>query len=105
MHPAVKLLIGIILLVVPLGLYAQEFMYGDNFLNNIFNLSGGYELHLRASLWTVLQGIIPPFLIVVGLFIIWLELDEWRIEKELKEEEKKEKKGKKKEKEEKKEEE
>jgi flagellar biosynthesis component FlhA len=64
-----------------------------------------YELHLRASLWTMLQGVIPPFVLVVGLFIIWLELDEWRIEKELKEEEKKEKKGKKKEKEEEKEEE
>jgi flagellar biosynthesis component FlhA len=64
-----------------------------------------YEIHLRASLWTVLQGIIPPFVLVIGLFIIWLELDEWRIEKELKEEEKKEKKGKKKEKEEEKKEE
>ncbi|MDI6825750.1 MAG: hypothetical protein QMD36_00970 [Candidatus Aenigmarchaeota archaeon] len=92
MHPAVKLLIGIILLVIPLGLYAYEFMYpGAHFFQGT-----PYELHLRASLWTVLQGIIPPFVLVVGLFIIWLELDEWRIEKELKMEEKKEKKGKKK---------
>ncbi len=93
MHPAIKLFIGIILLVVPLGMYAYEFMYpGAHFLQGT-----PYEIHLRASLWTVLQGIIPPFVLVVGLFIIWLELDEWRIEKELKEEEKKEKKGKKKE--------
>jgi len=98
MHPAIKLLIGIILLVVPLGLYAYEFMYGQQFMIL------GAHVYLLKSLWTVLQGIIPPFLIVVGLFIIWLELDEWRIEKELKEEEKKEKKGKKKEKEEKEEE-
>jgi len=93
MHPAVKLLIGIILLVVPLGLYAYEFMYpGTHFFQG-----APYELHLRASLWTVLQGIIPPFVLVVGLFIIWLELDEWKIERELKTEEKKEKRGRKKE--------
>jgi len=84
MHPLVKLIIGVILLVLPLGLYAYELMnpgasiYGD--------------INLVRSLYIVLQGIIPPFLIVMGLFIIWLELDEWRIEKELKSEEKKEKK-------------
>jgi len=93
MHPAVKLLIGIILLVVPLGLYAYEFMYpGTHFFQGT-----PYELHLRASLWAVLQGIIPPFVLVVGLFIIWLELDEWKIERELKTEEKKEKRVRKKE--------
>lgn len=93
MHPAVKLLIGIILLVVPLGLYAYEFMYpGTHFFQG-----APYELHLRASLWTVLQGTIPPFVLVVGLFIIWLELDEWKIERELKTEEKKEKRVRKKE--------
>lgn len=91
MHPLTKLLIGVILLLVPLGLYAYEFMYGT------YLFSGArYELHLLRSLWTVLQGTIPPFLIVIGLFIIWLELDEWRIEKELKAEEKKAKRRRKK---------
>ena len=90
MHPAGKLLIGVILLVVPLGLYAYEFMYEP------LTVPGtGISLHLLRSLWTVLQGIIPPFLIVIGLFIIWLELDEWRIERELKMEEKKAKRKKK----------
>jgi len=89
MHPLAKLLIGIILLIVPLGLYAYEFMYGAQF--SIL----GVNLNLLRALWTVLQGMIPPFLIVIGLFIIWLELDEWRIEKELKAEEKKAKKKKK----------
>jgi uncharacterized membrane protein len=89
MHTAIKLLIGIILLVVPLGFYAYEFMYGEQF--SLF----GVRIHLLKSLLTVLQGIIPPFLIVIGLFIIWLELDEWRIEKELRAEEKKRKKKKK----------
>jgi len=91
MHPAIKMLIGIIFLIVPLGLYAYEFMYGEHF--SIL----GINVYLLKSLWTVLQGIIPPFFIVIGVFIIWLELDEWKIEKELKTEEKKEKKSKKKE--------
>jgi hypothetical protein len=83
------MLIGIILLVVPLGFYAYEFMgYGQ------FSILG-IRIYLLKSFWTVLQGIIPPFVILIGLFIIWLELDEWRIEKELKTEEKKEKKKKK----------
>ena len=83
MHPAIKMLIGFIFLIVPLALYAYEFMYGQNF--SIL----GVNLYLLKSLWTVIQGIIPPIIIVMGIFIIWLELDEWRIEKELKMEEKK----------------
>jgi predicted tellurium resistance membrane protein TerC len=91
MHPLAKLLIGIVLLLVPLGLYAYEYTVGAIYP----------RVNLLSSLWTVIQGIIPPFLMVIGLFIIWLELDEWRIEKELKEEEEKEKKKKKGKKEEK----
>ena len=91
MHVVLKLLIGVILLVLPLGLYAYEFMNPQDPLKvPVIDKA----LDLKGSLWTVLQGMIPPFLIVIGLFIIWLELDEWRIEKELKAEEKKAKKKK-----------
>ena len=90
MHPIAKMLIGVVLLVVPLGLYAYEFMYGQQF--SIY----GINVYLLKSLWIVLQGLIPPFFMLIGLFIIWLELDEWRIERELREEEKKEKRKKKK---------
>ena len=86
MHPLAKLLIGVILLIIPLGLYAYEF----TILPGHMEFPGtSYKLHLLGSLSIILQGIIPPFVIVVGLFIIWLELDEWRIEKELRREEKK----------------
>jgi hypothetical protein len=88
------MLIGIILLVVPLGFYAYEFMYITPGIAEPFNILG-IKMYLLKSFWTVLQGIIPPFVILIGLFIIWLELDEWRIEKELRTEEKKEKKKKK----------
>jgi hypothetical protein len=91
MHPAIKMLIGIIFLIVPLALYAYEFLYIFPGTVGPYKLFG-VEFHLLSSLWAVLQGIIPPFFIVIGIFIIWLELDEWKIEKELKTEEKKEKK-------------
>ena len=84
MHPLTKMLIGIILLLVPLGAYAYEYTTG---VKTIY----GIRVPLLSSLKTVLLGIVPPFLILIGLFVIWLELDEWRIEKELKAEEKKEK--------------
>ena len=88
MHPLGKLLIGVILLLVPLGLYAYEYTSGPQ---RVFGIS----VPLLSSLKIVLLGMIPPFLMIVGLFIIWLELDEWRIEKELKAEEEKAKKRKK----------
>jgi len=89
MHPLGKMLIGIILLLVPLGLYAYEYTTGTKTIY-------GVHVPLLSSLKTVLLGIIPPFLIIIGLFIIWLELDEWRIEQELKTEEKKAKRKRKK---------
>ena len=32
---------------------------------------------------TVLNGFIPPLLVLIGIFIIWLEADEFKVEKEL----------------------
>lgn len=88
MNSLVKIFLGLILLIAPLVLYAYEFLYHTNFTIM------GIELNLLGSLWIVIQGIVPPILMLVGLFIIWLELDEWRIERELKPEEKKEEKPK-----------
>jgi len=40
------------------------------------------------NLWvafkTVVLGIVPALVFIVGLFVVWLELDELRIESELK---------------------
>ena len=88
MNPLVKVFLGVILLVAPLALYAYEFLYHTNFTIM------GIELNLLGSLWVMIQGIVPLGLMLVGLFIVWLELDEWRIEKELKSEEKKKSKKK-----------
>jgi hypothetical protein len=89
MHPLGKLLIGVILLLVPLGLYAYEYTSGPQRIL-------GISVPLLSSLKIVLLGMIPPFLMIIGLFIIWLELDEWRIERELKAEEEKAKRKRKK---------
>jgi len=35
----------------------------------------------------VLNGVIPLLLIAIGIFIAWIEIDEWKIERELIEEE------------------
>ncbi len=81
MNTLFKLLIGVVLLVVPLGMYAYELMNG---------LNGVFELNLLRSLGILLQGSVPLFFMLIGLFVVWLELDELKMEKELKKEEVKE---------------
>lgn len=86
MHAAIKVLIGLILIIIGLGLFADE----------VTGIVSSYP-GIPAILWLtnfiiVLTGVIPIFLIVVGLFVVWLELDEIKTERELKKEEKEEKK-------------
>ncbi len=87
MNTIIKLLVGVLLLVVPLGMYAYEFMNGMKGVPLPFKLG---TVKLWESLITLIVGALPPFVMLIGLFIVWLELDEWRIEKELKKEEDKE---------------
>jgi predicted tellurium resistance membrane protein TerC len=85
MHPAVKIIIGLILILIGLGL----------FVDSVYPLFGPTPLipvNWLTNFIVVLTGVIPIFLILVGLFIVWLEADELKMEKELKEEEKKEEK-------------
>jgi hypothetical protein len=74
LHPIVKVIIGAILVIGSVWWVVQG--------------SEQYTGHKGLSdLRTVLNGIIPPLVFILGIFIIWLELDELRIEKELKTEE------------------
>ena len=80
MHAAVKVLIGFILIAIGLGL----------FLNSVVDLPGIGEY--IGKFWldnfiVLLTGFIPPFLILIGLFVVWLEVDELKAEKELRMEE------------------
>ncbi len=76
MHPLTKALIGIILMIVSAWwVWKGSAMYIGR---------SGIE-----DLITVLNGAVPVFVFLLGLFIVWLEYDEWKIEKELEKEEKK----------------
>ncbi|MGC9059026.1 MAG: hypothetical protein ACP5H3_01280 [Candidatus Aenigmatarchaeota archaeon] len=75
MHPLVKALIGVI--VVLAALYY------------VFAGIPGFLKPALPDVITVLNGAIPLFVILLGIFIVWLEWDEWKIEKELKKEEEK----------------
>jgi hypothetical protein len=47
------------------------------------------EWGLLPAFVTLVKGIVPAVVFLLGLFIVWLELDELRIEKELASEERK----------------
>ena len=79
MHPLAKILIGILIM-----------------LGSVYYVLRGFQLKPYIELppalpdvLTVLNGAIPPFVFLIGLFIVWLEYDEWKIERELAKEEKK----------------
>ena len=54
--------------------------------------SRGTSYDLWEAFKVVVMGIVPAMVFLLGLFIMWLELDEIKIERELAKEEKKTKK-------------
>ena len=74
MQPIAKIVIGIILVIGSL----YYLVYGA-----------------WRDLLLVLNGAIPILILLIGVFIIWLEWDEWKIEKELAKEERKPRRGRK----------
>ena len=86
MNAAIKLLVGLIFLLIGLGLLVDSVI-------PILGIAGTLGINWFNNFIMVLTGIIPPFLIMLGLFVIWLELDEMKAEKELKKEEEKGKKA------------
>jgi len=87
MHPLVKAGIGLVLMIVTVAAVVYDYFYGLGPLG---------KLELLKSLVIVLKGTVPPMLFLLGFFIFWLEIDEWKIEKELEAEEEKEEEEKKK---------
>jgi hypothetical protein len=68
MHPVVNMLIGAVLLIGGIAyVYTNQYGAWRDFL-------------------TVVNGIVPAFVALIGVFIIWLELDELKVRKELKSE-------------------
>lgn len=65
MNPVVNIIIGAVLLVG-----AVWYVY--------------VSASAQQALITVIKGIVPAFVALVGVFIIWLELDELKVRRELK---------------------
>ncbi len=66
-----KILVGAILIIGSVWWVLQgssQFLNGRSGLNDFI---------------TVVNGAVPPLVFLIGLFVVWLELDELRIEKEL----------------------
>ncbi len=80
MHAAVKVILGIVILLIGLGFFV------DSAYDNAMT---GISINWLENFIIVLTGIIPMFLILIGLFVIWLEVDELKAEKEFKLEEEK----------------
>ena len=83
MHPLVKAFIGLLILVASL-----YYIFFGLTIPGVVTLKPA----LRDVL-VVLNGAVPIFTALIGFFIIWLEYDEWKIEKELREEEEKAKRA------------
>jgi chromate transport protein ChrA len=87
MNAAVKILIGLILIAIGLGLFVDS-------VAPIVGTSDWIPNDWLYNFLIVLTGFIPPFLIIIGLFVVWLEIDEIKAEREIRAEEEKEKKEK-----------
>ena len=65
MHAIIKIIFGAILLIGGISyIYTNQYGAWSDFL-------------------TVVNGVVPPFVALMGLFIIWLELDELKVKKEV----------------------
>ena len=86
MHAAIKVLLGLVLIGIGLGLFVDS-VYPTLDLPVISNIDwlGNFVI--------LLTGFIPAFFIIIGLFVVWLEIDEVKAEKEIRAEEEKEKKA------------
>ncbi|MFH1294665.1 MAG: hypothetical protein ABIH90_01850, partial [Candidatus Aenigmatarchaeota archaeon] len=93
-----KIIIGFILLLVGLALLIDSPKVMPSLIPNGVLIFGDVDfgaIDWLGSLITIIIGFIPAFLILVGLFMVWLEADELKMQKELEKEEEKPKKGKK----------
>jgi uncharacterized membrane protein YciS (DUF1049 family) len=82
MHAVVKILLGLVFIAIGLGLFVDS-------VTPIFGTTGTWGIDWLTNFIIVLTGTIPALLILLGLFVVWLEIDEVKAEREIKAEEKK----------------
>lgn len=90
MGAVTKIVIGFILLLIGLALLIDSPKVMPELIPDGVLVFGGVDfgaIDWLGSLITVIEGFIPAFLILVGLFMIWLEADELKMQKELEQEE------------------
>ena len=78
MHAVVKIIIGLVLILIGLGLFVDS-------VYPISGVKGTLGIDWLANFIIVVTGTIPIFLILLGLFIVWLEADELKTAKEFEE--------------------
>jgi chromate transport protein ChrA len=74
MHAAVKILLGLVIIAIGFGLFVDS-VYGNKWT--------GISIAWWTNFKVVLTGVIPPLLILIGIFVVWLEADELKAGKEL----------------------
>ncbi len=77
MHAGIKLLIGIILILLGFWLLvpADSAVLSVIKPASISNI-GGISLDWWSEFKTVLKGVIPPIVIILGILIVWIESEE-----------------------------
>jgi hypothetical protein len=92
LHPVVKILLGLLLIIV--GAYWILYGPSASSLNAVLApylaLLGAKPVATWNDFVLLFNAGFPPFIILIGIFIVWIEWDEWKIERELAAEEKKE---------------
>ena len=82
----VKIIIGAILVVVSIWWIVQ----GSSYIQPLKDSTLVADRPALADLITLVNGGLPPFLALIGLLIVWLEWDSFKMQKEVSKEEKKE---------------
>ena len=81
----VKIIIGAVLVILGIWWIAQ----GSGYIQPLKSSHLVTSRPALADFITLLNGGIPPFLVIIGLLIVWLEWDSFKIQKELSKEDKK----------------
>jgi len=82
----IKIIIGVILVVVGVWWIFQ----GSSYMQPLKDWGFVTNRPALADLIALVNGGLPPFVVLIGLLIVWLEWDNTKIQKELAKEEKKE---------------
>lgn len=76
MHAAIKLIFGLILILVGLWLLVPAVPAFSMIKPATWTHVGGISLDWWDEFATVVKGIIPPMVIILGILIVWIEGEE-----------------------------